>query len=132
MTSLVLPRYLSISLSLKFTATIQRGEGHAINIPLTITQDESSRKCLVSFNILGLASSSDEGIPEIEVHEGALVADSMKDAKSREIAHLRDLVTRLCSEVEHHQNTSNFYRGEVEHAMETSPLLRGSWLGSQD
>ncbi|ERN06858.1 hypothetical protein AMTR_s00005p00242050 [Amborella trichopoda] len=61
-----------------------------------------------SFHILGLASSSDEGVPKTEVHEVALEAGLIKDAKSREIARLQDLVTRLRHELEHHQNMFDF------------------------
>ncbi|ERN06857.1 hypothetical protein AMTR_s00005p00241800 [Amborella trichopoda] len=103
MTSPVLPHHLSISLNLEITVAIQGDEGHAIDIPSAITPG------LASFYILGLVSSSDEGVPKNEVHEAALEAGLIKDVKSQEIARLQDLVTRLRREAEHHQNMSDFY-----------------------
>ncbi|ERN01848.1 hypothetical protein AMTR_s00089p00089430 [Amborella trichopoda] len=118
MNSPALPHCLSISLNLEITTAIQGDEGLANNIPSAITQG------LASFHILGLASSSDKGVPKNEVHEAALEAGLIENMKSQEITRLQDLLTRLHREAEHHQNISDFYRVEGQHAMETLAFVK--------
>ncbi|ERN04528.1 hypothetical protein AMTR_s00081p00146110 [Amborella trichopoda] len=55
---------------------------------------------------------------EEDVSEAALEAGLIKDPKSQEIAHLREVVSRLCREVEHYWSTLDFYQREAEHVKE--------------
>ncbi|ERM96761.1 hypothetical protein AMTR_s00201p00025750 [Amborella trichopoda] len=96
------------------TTAIQGTEEHAIEIPPMVTQGESSRKRPATFHVMGMASSSDERIPE-----ATLKVRLMIDSKSREIACLRELVIWLHCEAKHHQNMSDFYQGEVISVKET-------------
>ncbi|ERM97955.1 hypothetical protein AMTR_s00117p00083800 [Amborella trichopoda] len=99
MTSPNFPRNLEIRLNPELTATIKGSADHAIDIPRSVVVHKTEE---------------DEAIETV----------LMKDRKSQEIAHLRELVARIHHEVEHHQNMSNFYRGEVEHVKETLALVK--------
>ncbi|ERN12800.1 hypothetical protein AMTR_s00043p00227520 [Amborella trichopoda] len=84
-------------------------------------------KCIATFVVDGLVSSSEEAIAaEITSRtvEEVLEVGFMLDPKSLEITSLRQMVVRLRQEVEHHQKMSDFYRGEVKRVKELLTTMR--------
>ncbi|ERN12142.1 hypothetical protein AMTR_s00191p00038560 [Amborella trichopoda] len=82
---------------------------------------ETENKCITTFDVEGLVSSSKEAITDEIIPlstEEILEAELMLDPKSRGIASLRAMVARLHYEVEDHQNMSDFYWGEVKRVKE--------------
>ncbi|ERN16135.1 hypothetical protein AMTR_s00030p00204560 [Amborella trichopoda] len=61
---------------------------------------------------------------EEDVSEAALEACLMKDPKSQDIAHLREVVFWLRWEVEHYRSKLDFYEGKVEQAKETMSSVK--------
>ncbi|ERN04681.1 hypothetical protein AMTR_s00076p00146020 [Amborella trichopoda] len=106
------PRHLETCLNPHFIGPILCSEEHSVNIPPLITaQGESSRKRSTTLKTMSISSEDEE-----DVREASLKVGLLKDPKSQENAHLREVLSPL--EVEHYWSTSKFYQGEAEHVKE--------------
>ncbi|ERN10556.1 hypothetical protein AMTR_s00028p00038190 [Amborella trichopoda] len=126
MTSPKFPCHLETRLNPHLTAPILGSEEHSVNIPPPIVaQGESSRKHPTNSKSMSISFEDEEDIPEATLEAGL-----MKDLKSQEIVHLREVVSQLHREVAHYRSTSDFYQGEAEHTKGALSLVKRKLTGA--